>query len=290
MQVSWRLTNSLENATVEQKARLLETRVVENVDTIEHLRQERAILVNEHKGLQRRFKDATDVCRLCYLPHEDFWPLFQVANDLRTKCTSLSTAHDNRRNELDMHRLEIEELRKALEDRASDLQRMEREKEKASSEKDNVARTVAGLEADLQRVKRDAEAFGKDLQALRAEKENLEARSKEEIVKAERTKKQAQAQIRLLTEQLNAEKDRASKAIGQMESRVPVVWGISKSLAMIADCWYLDFPETKISYRNWKSNTTRNARAWLSKSIILRLNLSENLSFVRIWRIRSVTC
>jgi len=122
-----------------------------------------------------------------------------------------------------MHRLEIEELRKALEDRASDLQRMEREKEKASSEKDNVARTVAGLEADLQRVKRDAEAFGKDLQALRAEKENLEARSKEEIVKAERTKKQAQAQIRLLTEQLNAEKDRASKAIGQMESRVPVV-------------------------------------------------------------------
>ena len=65
------LTISVENATVEQKARLLETRVVENVDTIEHLRQERSILVNEHKGLQRRFKDITDVCRLS-LPHEDF--------------------------------------------------------------------------------------------------------------------------------------------------------------------------------------------------------------------------
>jgi len=122
-----------------------------------------------------------------------------------------------------MHRLEIEELRRALEDRASDLQRMEREKEKASSEKDNVARTVAGLEADLQRVKRDAEAFGMDLQALRAEKENLETRSKDEIAKAERAKKQAQAQIRILTEQLNAEKDRASKAIGQLENRVSVV-------------------------------------------------------------------
>jgi septal ring factor EnvC (AmiA/AmiB activator) len=112
-----------------------------------------------------------------------------------------------------MHRLEIEELRKALEGRASDLQRMEREKEKVSSDKDNVARTVAGLEADLQRVKRDAEAFGRDLKAMRAEKEKLEARSKDEIAKAERAKKQTQAQIRILTEQLNAEKDKASKAI-----------------------------------------------------------------------------
>jgi chromosome segregation ATPase len=122
-----------------------------------------------------------------------------------------------------MHRLEIEELRKALDDRACEMQRMEQEKERTSSEKDNVARTVAGLEADLQRVKRDAEAFGKDLQALRAEKENLEARSKDEITKAERAKKQAQAQIRILTEQLNTEKDRASKAIGQLESRSSVV-------------------------------------------------------------------
>ena len=126
----------------------------------------------------------------------------------------MSTAHDNRRHELDTHKLEIEELRKALEDRASDLQTMEREKQKVSSENNAVARTVAGLEADLQRVKRDAEDFGNDLKTLRAEKENLEERSKNEIAKAEKAKKQALAQIRTLTEQLNAEKAKASKAIG----------------------------------------------------------------------------
>lgn len=145
---------------------------------------------------------------------------FQVANNLRNKCASLSTAHDNRRHELDMHRLEIEELRKALDGRETDLQR---EKDKASSEKDTVARTVAGLEADLKRVKRDADTFGKDLRALRAEKENLEARSKDEIARAERAKKQAHAQIRILTEQLNAEKVKAGKAMAQLETRQSIV-------------------------------------------------------------------
>ena len=119
-----------------------------------------------------------------------------------------------------MHRLEIEELRKALDGRASDLLR---EKDKASSEKETAVRTLAGLEADLKRVKRDADAFGKDLRALRAEKEKVEARSKDEIAKAERGKKQAHAKIRILTEQLNAEKDKASKAMVQLETRKSVV-------------------------------------------------------------------
>lgn len=50
-----------ENANVDQKARLLETRVAENAETIEQLRQERSMLVTEHKGLQKRFTDATEV-------------------------------------------------------------------------------------------------------------------------------------------------------------------------------------------------------------------------------------
>jgi hypothetical protein len=55
---------STENATVDQKARLLETRVVENAETIEQLRQERSMIVAEHKELQRRFTDATEVFSL----------------------------------------------------------------------------------------------------------------------------------------------------------------------------------------------------------------------------------
>lgn len=53
-----------ENATIEQKARLLETRVVENAETIENLRQERSLLATDHKALQRRFAEISEVSQL----------------------------------------------------------------------------------------------------------------------------------------------------------------------------------------------------------------------------------
>lgn len=56
-----------ENANIEQKARLLETRVVENVQTIDQLRQERAILAADHKELQRRFAEISEVCHFTVL-------------------------------------------------------------------------------------------------------------------------------------------------------------------------------------------------------------------------------
>jgi len=49
------------NASAEQKARLLEVRVIENVDTIEQLRQERSLLVSDHKELQNRFSEISEV-------------------------------------------------------------------------------------------------------------------------------------------------------------------------------------------------------------------------------------
>lgn len=49
------------NANAEQKARLLEVRVAENADTIEQLRQERSLLVSDHKDLQRRFSEISEV-------------------------------------------------------------------------------------------------------------------------------------------------------------------------------------------------------------------------------------
>lgn len=48
-------------ATAEQKARLLEVKVEENAETIEHLRHERSLLAAEHKKLQQRFKKALEV-------------------------------------------------------------------------------------------------------------------------------------------------------------------------------------------------------------------------------------
>ncbi|CAA7269241.1 unnamed protein product [Cyclocybe aegerita] len=192
-----------ENANAEQKARHLEVRVAEKLETIERLRQERSLLAADYKELQQRFTAVSE-----------------TANKLRKEYAAHSTSHDNRRHELDLHRLEIDELRRALDDRAGDLQRAEQEKEKVLSEKHNVVRTVAALEADLKRVRRDAEAFGRDLKLLRAEKEKLEAKSKEELSKAERAKKQAQTQIRLLNEQLEMQKDETAKASEQTKRHV----------------------------------------------------------------------
>lgn len=50
-----------ENATVEQKARLLEKKVAENQRTIENLRQERSTLSNDFKHLQQRHSEASEV-------------------------------------------------------------------------------------------------------------------------------------------------------------------------------------------------------------------------------------
>jgi hypothetical protein len=55
---------STENATAEQRARLLEVKVEENAETIDHLRHERSLLATEHKKLQQRFKKALEVCTL----------------------------------------------------------------------------------------------------------------------------------------------------------------------------------------------------------------------------------
>lgn len=129
-------------------------------------------------------------------------------NQLRKKYSTHSATHENRKHELDMHRQEIDDLRRALDEKAHDLERIEKEKVKIATEKSDVARTVAALEADLRRVKRDAESFGRDLKILRAEKEQIESKTSEDLAKAERAKKQAQAQLRLVTEQLEEERYR----------------------------------------------------------------------------------
>jgi flagellar biosynthesis chaperone FliJ len=116
--------------------------------------------------------------------------------------------------------LEIEELKQALDDRSTQLKKAEREKDRIASEKDGVAKTVSSLEADLRRVRRDAEAFGRDLRMLRAEKEKLEGKLKEEVQKGERAKKQSQTQVKLLNEQLEAQKQRAVRALEVYENHV----------------------------------------------------------------------
>ncbi|KAJ6514991.1 hypothetical protein C8R47DRAFT_1190230 [Mycena vitilis] len=194
------------NANAEQKARLLEDRVAENIETVEQLRQERSLLATDHKELQRRFSEISE-----------------HANRLRAEYRASQTSHDNRRHELDLQLGEIEDLRRALDDQADRLQRAEAEKSHIAAEKSDVARTVATLEADLRRVRRDAEAFGRDLKVLRSEKERLETKQKEEALKAERTKKQSLTQIRVLTEQLDGQRAKTLRAREDLQSHVCVM-------------------------------------------------------------------
>lgn len=49
------------NSTAEQKARQLENRVSENLETIDQLRQERSLLASDHKKLQRQFSEVSEV-------------------------------------------------------------------------------------------------------------------------------------------------------------------------------------------------------------------------------------
>ena len=60
------LWSMLANSNVDQKARLLESKVVENADTIEQLRRERSLLVANHKQLQKKYTEVSQVCSLAY--------------------------------------------------------------------------------------------------------------------------------------------------------------------------------------------------------------------------------
>ncbi|KAI9451888.1 hypothetical protein F5148DRAFT_1378754 [Russula earlei] len=194
------------NATAEQKARLLEVKAEENAETIEHLRHERSLLAAEHKKLQQRFKKVSE-----------------QMDKLREEQRVSQKAHNGRRHALDMQKLEIEELKKALADHADALQATEAAQIRAAAaqarerEQDVV---VATLEADLVRVRRSAESLGRDLRAERKRREEEIARrdaerkaeksrtgqeverTRRELEKVLREKKQAGAELRLLHERL----------------------------------------------------------------------------------------
>ena len=49
------------NTNVEQKARHLEMKVAENADTIDQLRQERSLLAADHRKLQKKYSEVSEV-------------------------------------------------------------------------------------------------------------------------------------------------------------------------------------------------------------------------------------
>lgn len=144
-------------------------------------------------------------------------------NALRDQLRAAQRSHDDRRQDLDLHAHEIEDLRRALANRESELERAETSKIRVAQEKSGFAQTVRELEADLTRVRNDAERFGNDLKALRRERDKLEERKKSEeerARKAERGQNQLKTELRLLKEELEDEKGRSRKTLDEWKLHV----------------------------------------------------------------------
>jgi hypothetical protein len=97
-------------------------------------------------------------------------------------------SHNGRRHALDLQKLEVEELKKALTDQADTLQVTEAVQIRASATQAREREqgvVVATLEADLARVWRSAETLGRDLRAEQKRREEENARRDAER-KAER--------------------------------------------------------------------------------------------------------
>lgn len=148
----------------------------------------------------------------------------QQTDRLREEQRASQKSHNDRRHALDLQKLEIEELKRALADHADALQATEAANIRAAAaqarerEQDVV---VASLEADLARVRRSAESLGRDLRAERKRREEENARrdaerkaergkarkevegTKKELEKVLREKKQAGAELRLLHERVD---------------------------------------------------------------------------------------
>jgi len=115
---------------------------------------------------------------------------------------------------------EIEDLKEALTQRSSELERVEQEKKRMSKEHSDVMRTVSSLENDLKRVKKDAETFGRDLRALKAERDELTLKRREENGRAERVQDQLRSHIRVLEQQLDVQMSRRVALEDQMQAHI----------------------------------------------------------------------
>jgi sRNA-binding protein len=112
-----------------------------------------------------------------------------------------------------------------------------------AAERSDVARTVSALEADLARVRREAEAFGRDLKALRAEKERAEEQERrkvEEARKAQRAEKEARSaekeakeQAKALVMEVKKHKEEARWERREREAHICAAYALSLTHSLI---------------------------------------------------------
>lgn len=129
----------------------------------------------------------------------------QHVNELATKHASLQISYDERRRQIDEQAREIESLRAAFSSQAEELYQARSEKKRTLSGGGDI-HAASKLESELKRIQQHADQFGRDLIQLRGEREKLLAHHQDELQQHERVNKQIHSQMRLLKEQLAAQK------------------------------------------------------------------------------------
>ena len=160
-------------------------------------------------------------------------------NALRDQLRTAQKSHDDRRQDLDLHTHEIEDLRRALNNREDELERVEASKSRVTQEKSEFVRNVRELEADLSRVRKDAERFGSELKVLRSERDKLEEKKRaeeERAKKAERGQSHLKTKVRILEEELEGEKGRSRKALEGWKSHVCATGYVLRSVERLEFC------------------------------------------------------
>ncbi|KZW00019.1 hypothetical protein EXIGLDRAFT_762117 [Exidia glandulosa HHB12029] len=150
------------NAERGQRLASLENKLSENQRTIEHLRSDRESLLTEHDQMHQRYKATTD--RL---------------QQLRDEHATAVATQDKRQRQLESQAREIESLKAALSKQVTKMQDAQNHHERMNADRDEQ---LAELAQDLKHVKQEANAFGRQLELLRQEKENLEAKRHEAAV------------------------------------------------------------------------------------------------------------
>ncbi|KIO29893.1 hypothetical protein M407DRAFT_226032 [Tulasnella calospora MUT 4182] len=164
------------NTSAGRKNRSLETKLAENQRAVEEFRRERDGIAEDYAKLQRKFNESN-----------------KDADNLRQQLKSVQAIHDVKLHQLELQKAEIEDLRVV----ASGA-----EAAKAQRTQEQAAEGIVTLQEELRRLVKDAGDFARDLDDLRSERDALVARSEEEKVAADRTKVQAQSQIRLLKDRI----------------------------------------------------------------------------------------
>jgi chromosome segregation ATPase len=139
--------------------------------------------------------------------------LAQHLTKVRKEHASSQAAHDKKRHTLDLRLVDIEDLRKQLADKTEALAVAEAHVHSQRGQESAIT-ALAAIKADFGRVKEKAEELGRDLRTERARYDEAERRQKmegkqvkRELEEAQRAKKQAGAEARVLRERVGELED-----------------------------------------------------------------------------------